>query len=483
MSTPSQRTTSRFLLASVVASAIALVLVASWLCTSRTEDRNDPSISTPSLDSRTVHAASERRQLVSEDSSARESPVDSDSHRELVTRSSTATPTRASGVLALHVVDNGALDPLRWFSVRAISATRFAEERCEGATDFELRLTPGSYALLVASPGHEVFELPSVQIASGAITRLPTIELRAGSARIEGEIIGPAPSDHTFMVELIGAGRQPCVQCAEPIDPDASAAERAEKAWSREKPCSVCGFARDQSCLFVHGGDSFAFLDLVSGPYAIRLADGSSTIGVVRPIVLAEGALASIVLDASNQRMVELEVFDGDGTSLSKLWARRRAWTRPAVEPQDADALVGTATVEIAFSIDRACVGNTTFVPPLTARRVRMAPLMLFNEDAVTARALDDAVWAAILVAQAPHLHHPVDRERTAADSLHPSAQPVQFENAKLRCDLGENGLLTVGPVPTCRLQMRVTSAGSSAEAFIPASHEDMRVEIWLHAD
>jgi hypothetical protein len=65
-----------------------------------------------------------------------------------------------TGQLVLRAVDRDTGVPLRSFSVRLASETRFAaESNVEPAEELALVLTPDTYAVLVASPGYEPVEL------------------------------------------------------------------------------------------------------------------------------------------------------------------------------------------------------------------------------------------------------------------------------------------------------------------------------------
>jgi hypothetical protein len=457
-----------------------LVFCLLWLCLAPGGDGDQrPSIPTV-LDSVTVHASKERERLESDDATTHGGPGDASSDRNPVAPMPSALSDRAPGTLALRVLDNSIFGPLRWFNVRLVSDARFAEERGDGTTTLELPLTPDSYGLLVRSPGYEAVEVPRVDIASGKTTQIPSIELQPGAGSIQGTVIGYVPSDRTFTVELIGEGRHPCVHCCEAADLQAGdSIPRVDWIWSHERPCTSCGFARESSMFSVRSGDRFLFRNLASGNYAMRLSDGGCTVGFVRHLALAPESVSSIVFDASDARSVEIELFDVDGSSLSELWTRRRSISPPSAETDDAQPRVGTALVELGFSTDRDNVANATYLPPQIVHHQGLRPASIDAQRAARiagTKALARAVQAKLL------REHHVDRARTEADTLRPSSDDVRFAASTVHCQMGDNGILTVGPVPTCRLRLLVSMGRSSAELEIPESRATTRAVVYLHA-
>jgi hypothetical protein len=392
----------------------------------------------------------------------------------------------AAGTLALTVTDDSVLGPLRWFAVRIANESRYASERGLGSTELSLPLTPGTYTVVVAAPGYETVEIPNVVLAGGDTTRPPSIQLQPGSGRIHGQVIGNAPPEHRFNVELRGDGRHPCERCCK-VDPKAS------DGFLPQPPCGQCGFARGASVVSVLAGDRFEFRNLASGKYVVRLSDGDLTISGPTVVVLAPGAIESVVFDATTTRSVDIDVLSAAGGSLSALWADRRDSQAPMAASDDVQPPDSAYPVTLAFLADGVEVAHTIFFPPVAAPQKSKDPEDAIREKLVEAgrrasiedmmsrmnsdaRMLDD-----IANKLAKREGRVVDRPRNPTDRLHPSSDDPHFETSSaINCAVGTNGVLTLGALPVRQLRVRVSTPWASAEADVPESRDTIRVSVRL---
>jgi hypothetical protein len=411
-----------------------------------------------------------------------------------------SAPPRA-GTLAVRACDLTRLGPLRWFNVRVCNATRFAERRTESlAGEIELPLTPGAYSVLVLSPGYESVEIPSVEVPSGAIVRLDSIDLRPGSGRIQVRVIGTPDPNRKLRIELRGGGRHPCANCAERDDDlalvrqadeaarsgaDAIAASssvarssgrslvatsRVDRAWNREGPCPDCGYAQSESIVWVHVGENFTFTNLAGGSYALRVADSDGrTIDKPRQLTLVEGETSSVVFDCSASRSIEIELFGLDGQSLTQEWSRRIVAAKSNVEAVRAPSR-SEETYEFVIVDDRLEWARSTLVPPSVDGHRGQRP------SAFGGRKLGTGV------AKTPVPGQPVDRARRANDALYAEAAAPSFAPVVVQCEIGDGGFVTMDPLPAAPLRVRVFAAHAEGEALVPASRGTTRVNVYLHA-
>jgi hypothetical protein len=433
-----------------------------------------------------VQARDEHSQAQIDNAGIRPTPNITEASRQPVAM--TAPFMLAPGILALRAVDHSALGPLRWFAVSIASASRYASEHGLGGVDLELPLTAGTYTVVVWAPGHEATELANVELTSGACTRIPLIELRPGSGRIHGQVIGNVSPEVRFNVELRGEGRHPCERCCG-VDPKES------NGMLMRPPCGECGFARNASILSVRAGDPFEFRNLASGNYVIRLSDGDLTIGAPTEVTLAPNAVASVVLEASATRAVDVEMFDTNGVSLAEVWARRLQTNTPTPGTDDEQPQLGTETMRIVFSADGAKVAHATFIPPEIVRQKSTDPGEIAREkfeaglreammeDMMSRLNSDAALIDEIAKRTATRERRIVDRPRAAADRFPPASDKPQFQlSAAINCTMARDGVLSVGPVPTRPLHIQVSTAHTSVETDVAESRDSTLVRMRLRA-
>jgi hypothetical protein len=394
-----------------------------------------------------------------------------DEQREPIRVAGTMQPVSPFGTLVLSVVDHSALGPLRSYRARVASETRFADESGDGSgRDLELRLTPGTYSTVIFSPGYETVELAPVAISRGETVRIPRIDLQPGTGRIEGSVIGDVSPDRKFTVELLGEGRHPCARCRDVEAPPQldAAKSKPDWAWEHAGPCSVCGFERTCSNLTVSTGDRFAFENLASGCYALRLKEGAQeTIGEERRIVLAVGEVQSILFDISQTRAVMVELLDVDGSSLSGAWAGRLTKLKTREGVVSLVSYTGTSSVRFVFLENQRDIAQATFERP-APRDQAVRP------SAFGSRKLGN------LRSKTPSPPIMVDRARTAADALHPECGDPHFAVSQLSCTIDPNGVLRLEPLPLSPLELRVSMGTAAAAVAIPASQGNIKVSVGL---
>jgi hypothetical protein len=405
------------------------------------------------------------------DADERELERATDEQREPIRVAGAMQPVSPFGTLVLSVVDRSSLGPLRTYRARVASETRFADESGDGTgRDLELRLTPGTYSTVIFSPGYETVELPPVAISRGETVRIPRVELQPGTGRIVGSVIGDVSPDRKFTVELLGGGRHPCARCAQLAYSaiDGATRPKPEWAWDHTEPCSMCGFARDSSRLQVSTGDQFAFQNLASGCYALRLKESAqTTIGEERRILLAVGEVKSILFDISQTRAVMVELLDVDGSSLSRAWAGRRVKLRTTEGVVSPVSYVGTSSVRFAFLENQRDIAQATFEPP-APRDLAVRP------SAFGSRRL------ANLRSKPPSPPITVDRARTAGDAMHPECGDPHFAASQLSCTIDANGVLRLEPLPLSPLELRVSMGTAAAAVAIPASQGNIKLSVGL---
>jgi hypothetical protein len=405
-------------------------------------------------------------------------------------RSSSANPAGAiaPGTLIVEAIDPSRLGLLRWFDVRVANSARFAERRSSpSAHEVELPLTPGIYSAAILSPGYEPVEIPTVEVRSGETVRPAPIMLMPGSGEIFVEVNGTPDLERKLVVELLGEGRHPCSRCASNDDradfaPHTDAfkrgdsdvanvpASRTDAAWNRPGACPACGFARELSRAWLHGRDNFTFTNLASGCYAVRLADEKGrTIGESQQVQLAAGAKSSIAFESLVTRSIEIEMIDVDGQSLSEEWNRRltakETATSEVVSYDDTER-----AFQCVFTDERGNVSHVTFQPPSPPGHHGLRP------SAFGGRRLGTGI------AHDPEANHGIDRTRKTGDVLRPNCDMPYFAPVRTECVIGELGIVTIGPLSSSSLKLRVSVPNASSEQLIPASRATTRVQVRLHA-
>ncbi|MBI3722318.1 MAG: hypothetical protein HY248_07160 [Fimbriimonas ginsengisoli] len=251
-----------------------------------------------------------------------------------------------------------------------------------------------------------------------------------------------------------------------------SAASRLESAWDRSGACPDCGYARGRSSARVHPGEGFVFTNLASGSYALRLADSDgNTLGEPSELTLEEGATRSVVFDGSPTRTLEIELFDVDGQSLTREWSRRIVAAKSDVEIVEGVSGAGSDDAfELVAIEERRELARATLIPPSLDGHRRVRPSAFGGRHLGTG------------VAKAPERGQPIDRARRASDSLRPEVRAPAFASVPVQCEIGAQGFVTMGPLPSAPLQLRVSAAHSLGEALVPASRDTTRVRVYLHA-
>jgi hypothetical protein len=395
-------------------------------------------------------------------------PVADESAGTAVASRATSLANAVSGRLVVRAVDALSNEPLRSFGARLASETRFADEHSRDASgELELPLSPDTYSIVISAPGYESLELAPARVAADETNRLEPARLRPGSGRILVDVLGALSDGRRLQVELIGAGRRPCEHCGDAVDPVVANAERtaALLAWDRVAPCPACGFASKGSRVAVGASQHAEFGNLASGNYALRVSDGSGlTICEPSELTLREGAVAQIAFDLSSLRYVELEFLDTDGRSLSEEWRLRLADTSDEVEEIVVEGN-GMRVTSIALEFrDEAAnlMATASFVPPLPRGSVG------FSIGVGGGR-------AAFRLARATF-----DRARGPDDKLWPEPAAARFGPATVACELGNDGLARVGPLPSSRLELLASIAHFAADATVPATRATTRVTLKL---
>ena len=441
--------TSRFALAIAL---LALVAWLAWMCVGWEAARGV-----------VVASASGARRETAVDTSQREpersftaggsldvgsvrAPVAAGSVSSASSSSGRASPDWNVGHLVVRAVDAATNEPLRSIRVRCMSEARLADELSQDPSgEIDLALSSGAYSILVSSSGYEPIELPEARVRAGETLRLAPARLSAGNGGIQVDVAGVAPGGGRLFVELIGTGRHPCGRCGEGED---RAGVDVGRAWQRSDACPTCGFARDRSRLPL-AFDAYAeFVGLASGSYALRIIDDRGfSVCEPRDVLLSAGDDARVAFDLASQRHVRVECVDVDGRSLSEEWRRRLA------EPGEEESAGHFSIVPISLSFSdaaSACVATATLVPPaphggasfFTSRRA-----------------------GATRPVRRPSF---VDRPRQPGEELRPQPTPPQFGTPQLACDVEDDGLARVGPLPSSAVAVHATAASFAADASVP---------------
>jgi hypothetical protein len=381
---------------------------------------------------------------------------------------SEATPVRKAGIgrLIVRAVDATTNEPLRYFGVRLVSDTRFASERSHDTSDeIELPLTPDTYSIVVSAPGYESVELPPAKVTADETNRLAPANLRPGSGSIWVDVSAAAFAGRSLYVELIGAGRRPCERCADTVDATAASDARA-RAWERTTPCASCGFAREQSRLPLSVSPNVEFASLGSGNYALRVSDDHGlTVCQERELVLRNGERARVAFDVSSLRFVELECFDTDGRSLTEEWRSRLADTQEdEAEIVSGDSGYRRQVIALEFSDDsQNRVATASILPPIPRGSAAVS-------IGVGRRASDGL----------GSTRRWFDRERRRDDTLWPEPAAAGFGPTIVACDIEDNGIARVGPLPSSLMELHATAAHFIADAVVPSSRATTRIALKL---
>ena len=371
--------------------------------------------------------------------------------------------------LVVRAVDKDTGAALSAIRVRALSDTRFANERSDGTGgQVFVGMTPGTYDLLVSADGYDSLELPAVFIASGAIVRFDPVQLPPGSGRIVVDVIGERALDG-LSVELIGAGRHPCALCSADVENGVHVAVAFPA--ERKTPCAACGFARDRSLLPITGKPCVEFSNLAREKYVLRLVGaGGEVIGDAREFELACGEAQRVTLDAAHWRMVEVEIADTDGVSLAAEWARRLAALESEVE-QDLESFEDLGDdglpVELLFRCREQRVAEATVTPPTPFGFGRC-----FSVGGAT-----------VCPAGRRGPRATVDHARRPEDTLLPQLRAPYVEPYIVPCEFDARGLVILGPVSASELELTARAGVLNAKATLTQERGTTRVRLQFHID
>jgi hypothetical protein len=361
---------------------------------------------------------------------------------------------RFGGRLSIRAVDAASGKPLNRFRVRALGGARFADRESErGRSELELALSPDLYSLLVLSKGYEAAEPPPVRIEGGTTVRLDEVRLSAGSARIQGIVVGESPPDRELRIELTGEGRRPCEGCGTESDPS---------GWTREEPCSICGYSAKLTRRPVAPGGRFVFEGLASGPYALQLDDAHG-IALDPPmrIELREAESLQLELEASAPRAVRVEIVDTDAVSLARVWAERmRAQPTDDSESTIVSFSEGTSRRPLEFACTVRHEGSilasaTLTAPPLDPNSVGVS----FGVARFGSRRLGVSAKRSL-----------DDRQRTDRDGLRPEVPSPEVRPSTFAATVDEDGFARLEPLSSGALTLEMTCGRFSANVEVPAS-------------
>jgi len=361
-----------------------------------------------------------------------------------------------SGRLTLSAVDAVTRVPLDDVRVRIVSGTRIADrEAGTGATAVVLKLTPDTYTPFVLVPGYEPVELEAVRVELGAELEL-TAAMHRGSARITGIVLGGGNARHA---ELTGAGRRPCDRCAESEAAQPSRGKRASgmgKGWSRRDPCAHCGFAADFTRIPVDAAATFAFRDLASGDYALRLTDerghgdGTSLL-----VALREAQHVRVEMTAPVLRDVLVNVIDVDHMSLADSWGSLvSAVAAPGHARSvllESDASARDLAWQVTVFEGSEFFGRGEFLTPTRPSFSDGRPAPFGGRKLGTGQAVDD-------------------RTRSSDEGLRPKARAPKFPQVVLESLVREDGLIRIEGVPAHELTIRLKCEPFLATMTVPES-------------
>lgn len=340
------------------------------------------------------------------------------------------------GTLVVRAVDAETGAAIRSPSVRAASATRYAERAAGSAIDSSrLRVSPGEYALSVGSPGYEPTWIPTVRVEFKRTTELDPVRLRPGTARIVGRISGDLGDD--LSVDLHGTGRPHCSSC-------------------RVHTCPRCGRGDDRTRIALAPTGEFAFERLASGVYVVRLVDGKGReAGTPLRVHLSVGETREIVVPVVRPRTVVVALEDVDGAPLDALWSLRLA--RP-IERRVAPVTVRALRWNARFLDGEVLVAEGGFDPP----------------DPTGAA---HRLWSAGNVCTARGRLSRDDRPRTTDDTLLPPLTTPWIDPAWIGGGLGDDGRAYFDGVPARVRAIELRCGPFHASVDPGASARRVRIE------
>lgn len=221
------------------------------------------------------------------------------------------------GTLRFRLGDHTRGDSIPRSTLTLMNQTRFARESV--GDDATLRLTAGTYAGQLVSPGYERMELEPFLITAEQDTDLGQLWLVRGTGTIEGAVTAPhLPVDEPILVELHGLGRLPCPTCLDDVRsrkghgvvPEEPAFEKMLPGVTIN-PC--CGYARHATFRRLVGERRFAFFDLAAGNYSLIVRSATSSYRTLRELSLGRGERQWIEIALLSERPLTFVLHDTSG--------------------------------------------------------------------------------------------------------------------------------------------------------------------------
>ena len=366
------------------------------------------------------------------------------------------------GRLRIRAIDSQTGASLDRIQVRALSDTRFADRASDpDSGEVELVLTPDTYTLLVLSPGYEPTELPPVPIERAAVVTLDRVPMRAGSSRILGRVTGDLDPNVRLRVQLLGEGRRPCVSCPNEIDQAGELPSGLPGGWNRKRACPVCGYAEKSSRVRIAASGGFAFTNLVSGLYTLRLIDDQNrTMGLPTSIELRAEDTLSVEIESVRPRVVRLELRDTDGRSLANEWAGRLA-RRVSAEPEEEPELRFEAPApscppfRCTFHAGELCLAESSFSPPALEEPFVRRP----------------SPFGGRRLGSGPRRERMIDdRARGSSDALRSAPRAPTLEPTSVVSQIDADGLVRFERVPALDLELKIECGPFTATVTVPSS-------------
>ncbi len=368
---------------------------------------------------------------------------------------SSSPPIRAgsrppSGLLRIGAIDAESDARIASFRVRAGSVDRLADYATQYASStIDLRLSPGTYSLLVMSAGYEAAEIDGVRIVDRGSIRFEDVRLFAGTGKLLGTVRG-ARNDGDLTVELLGEGRHPCPKCPS----------------SDLDTCTTCGYSIRASRLPVGRDGRFAFERLASGTYSIFLSDDQDRIlGPPTVLDLRSSETLSVALELPRLRELRLEILDTDGSSLSEAWAGRGRVER---NEQEKIEFVDLPAFEGSIRDGELEWVAVEWIPPAPDGRPGVAS---FKHGT--------CCW----FPRHTGGYEIDDLPRDPLEPLRPTVPPPTLRAPELFLDVRTDGTVVVERMPASRLMLAVSCGPFHGTAEIPASSGSTRVRIALSLD
>ncbi len=372
------------------------------------------------------------------------------------------------GHLRVRAVDAETRSPVPKIRVRAMNDTRLADRSSDrDGEPVDLALTPGTYSVLVMARGFEGNFLPPESIAAGEITKLDSVELHAGSAKVLGTVTGDTWPRDTLWVELVGDGRSPCRVCADVLSSPGKPPPHGQR-WSKDDYCARCGYGRSSSRLAVPPDGRFVFDRLTRGPYVVRLMDVEErTLTDPKSFDLEIGQSLPLEIRFAAPRRVRVEILDTDGASLAPEWAAR---LRKEATAEEADIVsfehgVQPVEFECEFHTEQTLIGSSSFMTPLVEAGVAIGigPAAFGSRKLGTGARPDRD-----------------DRARQKGDTLRPEPSKPSWRHGYFPAGVDVDGLVHFDSVPSLELTLTMSCQLFAATTVIPSSRDELRLQATL---